>query len=57
MLGEEYTGENTKDKLERVVRQVESIDKEIDSYLVSRLDDIGWLLNLRGNYIECNPFF
>jgi Xaa-Pro aminopeptidase len=26
-------------------------------YLVTALDDIAWLLNLRGRDIECNPVF
>lgn len=28
-----------------------------DYFLVTALDDIGWLLNLRGRDIECNPVF
>lgn len=29
----------------------------IDMYVLSALDDIAWLLNLRGSDIPCNPFF
>lgn len=28
-----------------------------DSYLISALDDIAWLFNLRGRDVECNPVF
>jgi Xaa-Pro aminopeptidase len=33
------------------------LDKKVDALLVSSLDDIDWILNLRGNDIAYNPVF
>jgi len=32
-------------------------EKGADYHLVTTLDDIGWILNLRGSDVECNPVF
>lgn len=54
LLAKEYAGESVAAKLERV-RQV--MDKEDATvHILTSLDDIGWLLNLRGNDIRCFPF-
>lgn len=50
-----YTGEKRYSKLIRV-RQ-EMIGKEANYLVLTSLDDIAWLLNLRGNDIQCNPVF
>ena len=44
------------------MQKISMIRKEMlgygaDYFLVTALDDIGWLLNLRGRDIECNPVF
>ena len=53
ILDESITGESTDDKLARVRDMVKSHGA---SYLVlSKLDDIMWLFNLRGDDIACNP--
>ena len=51
LLKEEVTGEATAKKLERL-RQAMG---ENDAYLVSMLDEIAWLFNVRGADVKCNP--
>lgn len=48
-----YVGRSREEKL----ADVRSIMREnrADTHLLSSLDDIAWLLNIRGNDIECNP--
>ncbi|MEJ8733352.1 MULTISPECIES: aminopeptidase P family protein [Mediterraneibacter] len=48
-----YTGESTQEKLGRV-RQVMKKNRA-DSHIVTSLDDIGWLLNIRGRDVEYFP--
>ena len=50
-----FTPESASDKLARV-RQVMR-EKHADSHLISSLDDIAWLTNLRGSDVEFNPVF
>ena len=50
----EYSGLETKQKIEKVQ---EKLKDKVDVLLVTTLDDINWLLNLRGNDIQCNPVF
>lgn len=49
-LEEEYTGESTKEKLKRIRAKYTA-----DRHLISTLDDIAWILNIRGNDIEYTP--
>jgi Xaa-Pro aminopeptidase len=51
---EKYSGESTKSKMSRVA---EKMDKETNTLIVTALDDIAWVLNLRGNDIDYNPLF
>lgn len=51
----EYAGEEASSKLERVRAELRS--KRGDALLVSALDDIAWVLNLRGSDVLCNPVF
>lgn len=52
-LGEEYTGESAESKLNRVR---EHMDKNgYDYYFIGAVEDICWLLNIRGNDIDYNP--
>lgn len=53
VLQNEVTGESTSSKIERV-RNALSLT-ENDVYIVSPLDQIAWLLNIRGTDIEFNP--
>lgn len=50
-----FTGESRMDKLTRVRTHMQS--KKVSHYLVSALDDVAWLLNLRGADVDCNPVF
>ena len=50
---EQYTGESVASKLVRV-RQALS-EKHCDALVVSALDEIGWLLNIRGKDVDYTP--
>ena len=52
---EKYAGESATSKMQRV-RDVMSEEKA-DSYVISALDEIAWLLNIRAADVECNPLF
>lgn len=49
----EYSGESRESKLERV--RAEMKKSGVDTYIISSLEDIAWLYNIRGRDIECNP--
>lgn len=50
-----YAGETTESKLSRIR---ESLAKQgADGLLVTALDEIAWVLNLRGSDVHCNPVF
>lgn len=49
-----YSGESVQQKYDKVAAK---LDKKVDVLLVSTLDDIDWLVNLRGNDIAFNPVF
>lgn len=50
-----YAGEPAHEKLDRLRRALRG--SHCDGMLVSALDDIAWLLNLRGSDVHCNPVF
>lgn len=50
---EKYAGKSSSEKLKEVRRNMES--KKGDFYILSSLDDIAWLCNIRGNDIKFNP--
>lgn len=51
LFDEKYCGESRQSKLERIRETMED-----DTYhLITSLDDIAWIFNLRGNDIPCNP--
>lgn len=52
-LEDQYSGESTKSKFERLATEL----KDNNYLIVTTLDDIAWLLNLRGNDIAFNPLF
>lgn len=54
-LGLEYAGESRADKLARVRAVLAS--SGADTFLLTSLEDIAWLLNLRGGDVDCNPVF
>ncbi len=51
----EYVAESAGEKLRRV-REAMS-DVGASHHLISALDEIAWLVNLRGSDVECNPVF
>lgn len=50
-----YCGESRESKLKRTREKMHSLD--CGGFLLTSLDDIAWLLNLRGNDIAYNPVF
>ena len=51
----EYAGESTSQKIVRVRKALRQ--QHADGMLVSALDEVAWLLNLRGSDVHCNPVF
>lgn len=51
----QYAGLSREEKLACVRTVME--EQGGDFYVISALDDIAWLLNLRGNDVECSPVF
>lgn len=54
-LPEKYSGESHTSKFERL--RAEMVKKEADAFVVTALDEIAWLFNLRGTDIAYNPVF
>lgn len=52
---EKYTGRSTSDKL-ATLRGIMA-EKGVTHFLVTALDDIAWMTNLRGNDVNFNPVF
>ena len=55
ILREEYCGEASGHKLERIREEMKKAHAEV--HVVSTLDDIAWILNLRADDIPCTPVF
>lgn len=53
VLSEEVAGESCEKKLEKVREAMAKT--EADAFLLSKLDDIMWLYNIRGCDVQCNP--
>lgn len=51
----EYAGVDTTEKLAQIRKTLAR--QHADGILVSSLDDIAWILNLRGSDVHCNPVF
>lgn len=49
-----YSGAAVSQKFDKVAAKLE---KKVDALLITTLDDIDWLLNLRGKDISYNPVF
>lgn len=52
-LDEKYAGESRVDKIERVRAKLR--ENKADCHVITSLDDICWLLNIRGADVQCNP--
>ncbi|GAA5952220.1 hypothetical protein JCM3765_001911 [Sporobolomyces pararoseus] len=67
VLEEKYAGESSQKKIERVRKELakedvfkndsKNVGKKCWGMIVSQLDEVCWLLNLRGNDISYNPVF
>ncbi|KAJ3748053.1 putative Xaa-Pro aminopeptidase P [Lentinula detonsa] len=56
-LEEEYSGESVASKLHRLASAVSSNTPKPRALVLTALDDIAWLFNLRGSDIAYNPVF
>jgi Xaa-Pro aminopeptidase len=55
LLVQQYAGKEIKAKLEDLRKELEK--KKSSGFVVSMLDEIAWLFNMRGNDIPYNPVF
>ncbi|KAM3071960.1 hypothetical protein ACMFMF_007357 [Clarireedia jacksonii] len=55
VLGQGFAGKSVKSKLEDLRKELEK--KKSSGFIVSMLDEIAWLFNLRGSDIPYNPVF
>lgn len=53
LLGEEKTGQSTASKIEDVRNAL--VKSRAEAHLISSLDDLAWVLNIRGQDVPCNP--
>lgn len=53
LLDDALTGETATSKLERIRQELKR--KRADFHLISSLDDIAWVFNIRGADVKCNP--
>lgn len=55
VLDDSFTGESISSKINKVFKYLKN--SNANGLIISSLDEIAWLLNLRGNDIEYNPVF
>jgi Xaa-Pro aminopeptidase len=55
VLAGQFSGKNVKSKLDELRKELEK--KKSSGFIVSMLDEVAWLFNLRGNDIPYNPVF
>lgn len=53
LLEEKYAGKSAKEKLENVRKEMHKLGASV--HIITTLDDIAWLFNIRGNDIAYNP--
>ena len=51
----EFAGESAESKIERVRQALR--EQKAEGLVISQLDEIAWLLNMRGSDVHCNPVF
>lgn len=56
ILDEKHTGESVNSKVEKIIKYIKQ-DSKSNGLIINALDEIAWLLNLRGSDIEYNPVF
>lgn len=55
VLENQFAGKDVKQKLEEIRKELEK--KKSSGFIVSMLDEIAWIFNMRGNDIPYNPVF
>ena len=55
ILDVSLTGESTSSKLGRIFSKMDEM--KADTHIITTLDDIAWITNMRGSDVECNPVF
>lgn len=50
-----YAGLSAQEKLTQLRQAWSQIDTKITAQVITRLDDIAWLMNMRGADVDCNP--
>jgi len=55
VLGQEYAGKTFQGKVEELRKELDK--KKAAGFVVSMLDEVAWLFNMRGNDIPYNPVF
>ena len=53
ILDVKYCGQSRSDKFKKIRSLMQ--EKKADLFVLTSLDDIAWLFNIRGNDVECNP--
>lgn len=53
LLNDDTTGQSTVEKIKEVKKHLS--ENRAEAHLVSSLDDLAWLLNIRGSDVKCNP--
>ncbi len=53
ILDVKYCGQSRADKFDKIRGLMK--EKRADIYILTSLDDIAWLFNIRGNDVQCNP--
>ena len=54
-LSDDITGRSTSDKLAAIRAKMSEAGASL--HILTSLDDIAWILNMRGSDVECNPVF
>jgi Xaa-Pro aminopeptidase len=50
-----FAGKSTREKLAEIRDQMQKENEKCDSLILTALDEIMWLLNIRGSDVPCNP--
>lgn len=53
LLDASYTGKTREEKIEKLREEIEKLGADV--HILTSLDDIAWLLNIRGNDVRYNP--
>lgn len=53
ILEDQYAGKSAKEKIADLRKEMEHLHADV--HMITTLDDIAWLLNVRGDDIPCNP--